>query len=172
MATGLLLTSSLEQHLSYADSLKNSISQRIGNYDMEMKTDPAIPIAGQNTKILLRISSINGEELIDLPIIIKISKDGTELKKTYPILIPYGHNTYSYIFSESGLYALGVSIDDYAYSGRTVTFTFPIDVSSPFAANFDMYVIIVIIAITLIVALIFLKRNNIIRKRRVEGMKY
>src|SRR5918999_796338 len=62
MATGLLLTSSLEQHLSYADSLKNSISQRIGNYDMEMKTDPAIPIAGQNTKILLRISSINGEE--------------------------------------------------------------------------------------------------------------
>jgi hypothetical protein len=170
----LLPWPSFTQQLSYADSLKNSILQRIGNYNMEMKTDPVNPIAGQNTKILLRISSVDGEELVDLPIIIRIFKDGIELEKTHPILIPYGHNTYSYIFSEPGLYTLDIVIDDYAYSGQDITFTFPISVSSFSAANFGTYIIIAVIMIILIVALIFLKRrrNNKQGKRRVEDVSY
>jgi hypothetical protein len=170
----LLPLPSFIQELSYADSLKNSILQRIGNYNMEMKTDPINPIVGQNTKILLRISSVNGEELVDLPIIIRIFKDGIELEKTHPILIPYGHNTYSYIFLEPGLYALDVVVDDYAYSGQDITFTFPISVSSFSAANFGTYIIIITAAImiVLIVALIFLKRrrNSRQRKRSVEDV--
>jgi hypothetical protein len=172
----LLPWPSFTQQLSYADSLKNSILQRIGNYNMEMKTDPVNPIAGQNTKILLRTSSVDGEELVDLPIIIRIFKDGIELEKTHPILIPYGHNTYSYIFSEAGLYTLDIVIDDYTYSGQDITFTFPISVSSFSAANFGTYIIIIaVIMIVLIVALIFLKRrrrNNKQGKRRVEDVSY
>jgi hypothetical protein len=172
--------------LSYADSLKNSISQRIGNYNMEMKTDPINPIAGQNTNVLLRISNIDGEDLIELIfIIIKISKAGTELESApHPILVPYGHYTYSYVFSEAGIYALQVEITDnyyYAYPGQqNITFTFPISVSSFYAADFSLYTIISIIIVVIVIVLVLLifqkrkknKREKMSSKRSIEGMKY
>jgi hypothetical protein len=117
---------------AFADSIKGSIRQNIGNYNMEMKTDPSNPIAGQNTKILLRIGSINGDDLVDLPILIRISLDGKDLTKTNPILVPYGHYVYNYIFSKTGIYALNVDINNDYYSGQNITFTFPINVNGQF----------------------------------------
>ena len=117
---------------AFADSIKGSIRQNIGNYNMEMKTDPSNPIAGQNAKILLRIGSINGDDLVDLPILIRISHDGQNLTKTNPILIPYGHYVYNYIFQKPGIYALNVDINNDYYSGQNITFTFPINVNGPF----------------------------------------
>src|SRR5918911_880184 len=117
---------------AFADSIKGSIRQNIGNYNMEMKTDPTIPIVGQNAKILLRIGSINGDDLVDLPIIIRISLDGHDLTRTNPILVPYGHYVYNYVFTESGTYALNVDINNDYYSGQNITFTFPINVNGPF----------------------------------------
>jgi hypothetical protein len=117
---------------AFADSIKGSIRQNIGNYNMEMKTDPSNPIAGQNTKILLRIGSINGDDLVDLPILIRISLDGKDLTKTNPILVPYGHYVYNYIFPKTGIYALNVDINNDYYSGQNITFTFPINVNGQF----------------------------------------
>ena len=117
---------------AFADSIKGSITQNIGNYNMEMKTDPANPVAGQNAKILLRIGSINGDDLVDLPIIIRISLDGHDLTRTNPILVPYGHYVYNYVFTKSGTYALNVDINNDYYSGQNITFTFPINVNGPF----------------------------------------
>ena len=53
---------------------------------MELKTDPKAPITNQNTKILLKIGSVNGDALVDLPIFIRIAKHGVELEKTSPIV--------------------------------------------------------------------------------------
>jgi hypothetical protein len=117
---------------AFADSIKGSIRQNIGNYNMEMKTDPSNPVAGQNAKILLRIGSINGDDLVDLPILIRISHDGQNLTKTNPILVPYGHYVYNYIFQKPDIYALNVDINNDYYSGQNITFTFPINVNSPF----------------------------------------
>jgi hypothetical protein len=117
---------------AFADSIKGSIRQNIGNYNMEMKTDPSNPIAGQNAKILLRIGSINGDDLVDLPILIRISLDGKDLTKTNPILVPYGHYVYNYIFPKTGIYALNVDINNDYYSGQNITFTFPINVNGQF----------------------------------------
>ena len=132
---GSLINSSLllpyTQH-AYADPLKNSIRQVIGNYNMEMRTDPKIPVAGQTTTISLRISSVNGDDLVDLPIVIRISNGGNELERTNPILVPYGHYVYKHTFSEAGIYALDVDINDTNYSGQNIVFTFPINVSSSF----------------------------------------
>jgi hypothetical protein len=123
-------------HQASADSLQNAIQQRIGNYDFQVKTDPRVPIAGQNTHILLRISSVNGDDLVDLPIIIMISKDGAKLQLSQPILVPYGHYTYDYIFRQPGLYALDIDINDYSYSNQNITFTFPINVANSFTGYF------------------------------------
>ena len=44
---------------AYADSLRSALPQRIGNYNVEMKTETMTPISGQNAKIFLKISSVN-----------------------------------------------------------------------------------------------------------------
>ena len=129
----LLIIGSFSTQQAIADPLKNSIRQVIGNYNMEMRTDPKIPVVGHATSISLRISSVNGDDLVDLPIVIKISNGGKELEKTHPILVPYGHYIYKYTFSEAGIYALDIDINDTNYSGQDLVFTFPINVSSSFA---------------------------------------
>ena len=178
MINGLLfLSSSLLQQQVFADSLRNAIRQRIGNYDMEMKTDPLIPIAGQNTGILLRISGVNGDDLIDLPIVIRIAKHEVELESTHPIFVPYGHYTHYYTFSEPGVYALDIDVNDSAYSGEIVTFTFPIYVSnSVFGYSFSsLFPLAAGIVITVIVigGLIFLdkRRKKKTKIRTIEDTK-
>jgi hypothetical protein len=153
---------------TYADSLRNALPQRIGNYNVEMKTDPTTPISGQNAKIFLKISSVNRDDLVDLPIIINISKDGIRQETTHPIFVPYGHNTDEFIFKEPGIYALDVTILDDVYTGQNLTVTFPITVMTPLLGYFSLsssssvpfIATIVIIATTSGVILIYKRKRR------------
>ena len=122
---------------AYADSLRSALPQRIGNYNVEMKTDPTTPISGQSAKIFLKISSVNMDDLVDLPIIINISKDGVRQETTHPIFVPYGHYTDQFIFKEPGIYALDVTILD-VYTAQNLTVTFPITVVTPLFGYFSL----------------------------------
>ena len=161
---------------AFADSIKGSIRQNIGNYNLEMKTDPSNPIAGQNAKILLRIGSINGDDLVDLPILIRISLDGEDLTKTNPILVPYGHYIYNYIFPKTGIYALNVDINNDYYSGQNITFTFPINVNGQFllfpyvnsSSSTGITVTGIIIAIAVIVIAIYISTHLSRRQRNLQ----
>jgi hypothetical protein len=136
---GLLLVFSIATAIlilggeAFADPLLNASKQRIGNYDFEMTTEPTSPVVGSPTKILLRMAGVNGDDLVDVPIVVRIVKDGEELHRTSPIVIPYGHHTIDYTFPEAGRYALYVELKDYAYSGETLTFTFLLNIAGPFA---------------------------------------
>jgi hypothetical protein len=149
---------------AFADSIKGSIRQNIGNYNMEMKTDPSNPVASQNAKILLRIGSINGDDLVDLPILIRISHDGHNLTKTNPILVPYGHYIYNYIFQKPGIYTLNVDINNDYYSGQNISFTFPVNVNGPFlffpymnlSSSSGITMVGIIIATAIIVIVIYM----------------
>lgn len=165
-------------HHAYADPLKNSIRQVIGNYNMEMRTDPKIPVSGQTTAISLRISSVNGDDLVDLPIVIRISNGGGELERTHPILVPYGHYIYKHTFSEAGIYAIDIDINDTNYSGQNIVFTFPINVSSSFAGYPLSSILplaagaVISVAITGIIVVIFLnKRKHNGRKKTIKSTK-
>jgi hypothetical protein len=151
-------------HQVYADSLKSALKQRIGNYEVEMVTDPKSPVIGQNNRILLRFGSINGDDLIDVPIVIRIFKDNIELEKTRQILVPYGHYNYNYVFPESGRYIVFVDVNDVAYSNQILNFIYFIDVpeswnnsSLPLAI---ITVVVIAIVITTIVSLIFFRRKT------------
>ena len=162
-----------------ADPLKNAVQQRIGNYDIQIKTDPKFPIAGQNTHIMFRISSVNGDELVDLPIITRLTKDGKEFEHSNPILIPYGHYTYSHIFKQPGIYSLNIDINNDPYSNQNITFTFPIDVSSSFVGAFYSFssslpIIIGVIfgiAVAILIGLIFTTRRMKRKKDTIEHTK-
>jgi hypothetical protein len=170
----LLVIGLLFNQQAIADSLKNSILQRIGNYNIEMKTDPKIPIAGQNTKIFLRISSVNGDELVDVPIVITIIKDGVNLEKTHPIFVPYSHFTHEYVFSKAGVYAVNIDINDSGYSDQNIAFTFPINVLDSFAVYFSSSVLLPLASVIISViigATILLNRRKKNGRRTIEHKK-
>jgi hypothetical protein len=110
---------------AFADPLQGAIKQRIGNYDLEMTTMPKPVPVGSPTTIMLRFSGVNGDDLVDVPVAVAISKDGNEVYRTTPAIVPYGHYSFNYTFLQPGGYALYVYLTDAAYSGQVLTFTFP-----------------------------------------------
>ena len=151
-------------HQVYADSLKSALKQRIGNYEVEMVTDPKSPVIGQNNKIILRFGSVNGDDLIDVPIVIRIFKNNIELEKTHQILVPYGHYSYNYVFPESGRYILYVDVDDMAYSNQILNFIYFIDVPESWNnSSLPLAIItvgVIATVITSIVGVIFFQRKK------------
>lgn len=123
-----LATSAVE---AFADPLQGASKQRIGNYDFEMTTTPKTLVAGQPSTIMLRFAGVNGDDLVDVPISIRIVREGAEIFRTNPIVVPYGHHNFEYTFPDPGTYALYVDLNDYAYTGQTLTFTFPVSAVGP-----------------------------------------
>ena len=167
IAFGCIITAALIINPSqqvYADSLKSALKQRIGNYEVEMVTDPKSPVIGQNNRIILRFGSVNGDDLIDVPIVIRIFKDNIELEKTDQILVPYGHYNYDYVFPESGRYILYVDVNDVAYSNQILNFIYFIDVPESWNnSSLQLAVITVVliaIVITIIVTVILFQRKK------------
>jgi hypothetical protein len=146
----------VEQRVVFADIIKGAIRQRIGNYDMEMKTLPQNPVVNTNSKIQLRVGSVEGDELVDIPIVIRISKGGSELTRTNPISVTYGHFTFPYTFNQSGIYSLDVDVYDTSYNSQNITFTFPITVVNQFMSFFtpseslnavDVVIVLIVVSI-------------------------
>jgi len=149
---------------AFADPLKNAYRQRIGNYDVEMTTEPKSPPVGSPTDILIRIAGVNGDDLVDVPITIKLVKDGVELQSTNPITVPYGHLTHEYTFAQAGRYVLYVDLNDYSYSGETLTFTFFVNVAGPFDYLYIAVPSAAAVAVGIAGTLVFMKR----KKKQVE----
>ncbi|MER3408219.1 MAG: hypothetical protein C4292_05635 [Nitrososphaera sp.] len=103
--------------------------QRIGNYDFQVAFEPNPPVAAKPMTLLMRIASVNGDDLVDVPMTIRIDKDGKEIHRVGPVIAPYGHYSYNFTFPEPGRYAVYVDLADYAYSGETLTFTFLVPVA-------------------------------------------
>jgi hypothetical protein len=156
----------------FADQLTNALQQRIGNYNIQMKMEPNIPIANENTKITLRIASVNGDEIVDLPVIIRIIKDNVVLSNSTPIFIQYGHYTFSYKFPQAGIYAMNVVIQNDPSSNQDIIFTFPLNISDRLVGFFYSYSYSILfigalsIAITILTVVVH-KRNYKANQRRV-----
>lgn len=131
LTASLVITLLLSIGQAFADPLQNAYRQRIGNYEIEMTTEPKSPIADNPTNILIRIAGVNGDDLIDVPITVRLVKDGIELQRSSQIIVPYGHHTDEYTFSEAGRYVLYLDLNDYSYSRQTLTFTFFVNVAGP-----------------------------------------
>ncbi|MFZ0328728.1 MAG: hypothetical protein WAL66_15645 [Nitrososphaeraceae archaeon] len=165
----------VEQKIALADTIKGAIRQRIGNYDMEMKTIPSNPVEGTNTKIQLRIGSVEGDELIDIPVVIRLSKGGLELARTNPISVTYGHYIFPYTFNQTGIYSLDVDVYDTSYNSQNITFTFPVTVISPYLSFFmpSQPLNVVALEIVLVVASIIcgVAGTIYIRRKKARAME-
>lgn len=118
-----------------ADIPKNGLSQKIGSYTIQLNTVPTIPTIGKKTNILISIASSNSDlPSTDIPIVIRILKDDSEINKTKPIFLSGGHMIYPYVFKVPGLYGLHVdflnnSLGADSGSNQLSTFEFPLQIS-------------------------------------------
>ena len=159
LVVGLTLTTT--GHV-FADLLQGGSKQRIGNYDVEMTTEPKSPTVGSSssspTNILIRIAGVNDDHPADVPIMMRLVKDGVVLQTTNPIIVPYGHYIHEFTFAQPGRYVLYVDLNDYIYSGEVLSFTFFINVSGPF--DFLYIAVpsaIVVVAVGIVSMLLFMK---------------
>jgi hypothetical protein len=153
----------------FADLLKGASKQRIGNYDVEMTTEPKSPTVGGSsspTNILIRIAGVNGDHPADVPIMMRLVKDGVVLQTTNPVIIPSGHYIHEFVFSDAGKYVLYVDLNDYIYSGEVLTFTFFINVSGPFDYLYIAVPLAAVIAVGIVSAVVFMKgkKNRDVQK--------
>ena len=153
---------------SHADMPVGGLQQRIGNYDVSVKTDSPQPQTGTTVKILIAIAAVNGDDISGIPVDITIKDDGSTLSGlNRPIAVPYGHYTYQYKFEKPGIYSLFVDVFDIYFTGRQVSFTFPIEVKSTFfglwgASDMMGYILVpsIVIVVSTILVLILWQRHK------------
>ena len=165
---------------AYSDSMTGgALSQRIGGFDVELKTEPAAPVAGERTSIFVRIGSINGYDAVDTPISIKVTKQGDEVHKSNTVFVPNGHYTYTYNFAEPGVYGINILIQDTTAFGETrstsssfplssqsqsILFTFPVSVQSKSLLVFSglqlALILTVVVAVCAIVVFYLKAKRN------------
>ena len=158
LIVGLTLATTSE-HV-FADLLQGASKQRIGNYDVEMATEPKSPTVGGSsspTNILIRIAGVNGDHPADIPIMMRLVKDGVVLQTTNPIIVPSGHYIHEFAFAEAGRYVLYVDLNDYIYSGEVLTFTFFINVSGPFDYLYIAVPSVAVFAVGIVSAVVLMK---------------
>lgn len=169
IALGVILTifSSFSAHPAIADQLGNSLQQRIGDYDIQVNTVPAVPITGQESRINIMITTVSNNPIIDTPIAIKISDEKNELIRTEPILLQSGHYSYNHIFNKAGIFLLSIDIldnptlGDSNDSNRKLVFDFPITVSDPISVqltSLTLPITLTAIAIASIILLVLFKK--------------
>jgi len=145
---------------AFADPLQDAQKQRIGNYDVEMTTEPKSLVGGSHSNILIRIAGVNGDDLVDTQIMLHLFRGSEELQRTNPIIVPYGHHIHKYTFPEAGRYVLYVDLNDYSYSGETLTFTFFVNVAGPFDYLYVLAPSAAVVAVALGGTLVFVKRKK------------
>lgn len=170
----IIATTSLSQtilHDAFAHQLFNSSGQKIGNYYVQVATDPEIPTTGENTKIMMRVSSVDGTELSDVPISISISRNGQEIEKIPQIIVTEGHHELDYKFLEQGNYVFYVYLQDIYFSGETITYIFNISTLNPFGYIFYSLITFAVVTPLVVIAIIYVTNKRRSRKQKISENK-
>lgn len=164
------LSSQIITHDVFAHQLFNSSGEKIGNYYVQVATDPEIPTTGQNTNIMMRISTVDGTELSDVPISISITKNGQEIKKIPQIVVTQGHHEFVYKFLEPGNYVFYVALNDIYFTGKTITYIFNISTLNPFGYIFYSLITFAVVTPLVVIAIIYIT-NKRKRKKQISENK-
>ena len=153
----------------FAHQLFNSSGQKIGNYYVQVATDPEIPTTGQNTKIMMRVSSVDGTELSDVPISISITKNGQEIDKIPQIVVTGGHYELNYKFLEQGNYVFYIDVNDIYFTGKIITYIFNISTLSPFGYIFYSLITFAVVTPLVVITVIYITNKRRSKKKISEN---
>jgi hypothetical protein len=121
-----------------AHALFNSAEETVGDRRVQIATDPEIPELNEKSKILLRVTDLDLNEVPSHVMGIRIFYNNEQIDGIPPRSIEGGHWSFDYVFKTHGNHIFRVDLYDNA--GKVRTYTFNISTQSPFGYIF-IYVI-------------------------------
>ena len=119
-----------------AHPLFNSGEEWIGDYRIQIATQPEIPAVDEEIQVLLRIVDADFKEPDQFTIGIRIFYDGEQIDAVMPNMYQNGHMEMDYIFEMSGNHVFRVDLYDVAADGQPLTYTFNISSQDTFGFVF------------------------------------
>ena len=121
---------------AYGHSLFNSAEETLGDYRVQIATQPEFPQIGERSQILLRVTGQDGEEVERFTMGNRIFYNDEQIITWRPESYDGGHMQKDFIFEESGNHIFRIDLYDAAEDGGILTFTFNISTQSPFGYVF------------------------------------
>ena len=121
---------------AHGHSLFNSSEETLGNYRVQIATQPEFPQIGERSQILIRITDQDGEEVNRFTMGNRIFYNGEQIITWRPESYDSGHMEKDFFFEESGNHIFRIDLYDVAEDGGVLTFTFNISTQSPFGYVF------------------------------------
>ena len=119
-----------------AHPLFNSGEEWIGDYRIQIATQPEIPAVDEEIQVLLRIVDADFEELDQFEMGIRIFHGGEQIDAVMPKMYQGGHTEMDYIFEMSGNHIFRVDLYNISEDGRVLTYTFNISAQNTFGFIF------------------------------------
>ena len=119
-----------------AHPLFNSGEEWIGDYRIQIATQPEIPAVGEEIQVLFQIVDTDFQELDQFTMGIRIFYDGEQIDGVMPKMYQNGHMEMDYIFEMSGNHVFRVDLYDIADDGQPLTYTFNISSQNTFGFVF------------------------------------
>ena len=121
---------------AYGHSLFNSAEQTLGDYRVQIATQPEFPQIGERSQVLFRVTDQDGEEVERFTMGNRIFYNDEQIITWRPESYEGGHMEKYFIFEESGNHIFRVDLYDAAEDGGILTYTFNISTQSPFGYVF------------------------------------
>ena len=121
---------------AYGHSLFNSSEQTLGDYRVQIATQPEFPQIGERSQILIRVTDQDGKEVDRFMMGNRIFYNEEQIITWRPESYDGGHMEKDFIFEESGNHIFRVDLYDAASDGGVLTFSFNISTQSPFGYVF------------------------------------
>ncbi|MEW6044813.1 MAG: hypothetical protein AB1608_11180 [Thermoproteota archaeon] len=137
-------------------SLFNSAESTIGDNRVQIATDPEIPQINDKTKILLRVTDLELNEVPRFTAGIRVFYDDVQVDGIPPQSIEGGHWSYDYVFDRPGNHIFRVDL--YDAEGKVITHTFNVSTQSPFGYIFIYVIVSGAVGLAIVVGYIYLPR--------------
>lgn len=145
--------------LQHADghALFNSAESTIGESRVQIATEPEIPGVNEKTKILIRVTDLNLEEVKRFTMGIRIFYNDVQIDAVPIQSIESGHWSFDYVFKEQGNHIFRVDL--YDSEGRPVMHTFNMSTQNPFGYIFIYVIVSGAIGLGVLVGYIYLPKK-------------
>ena len=117
-------------------SLFNSSEEILGDYRVQIATQPEFPQIGDKSQVLIRITDADYNEVDRFTMGMRIFFNEEQIDAVRPQSIDGAHFETDFIFYDSGNHIFRVDLYDATDDGQILTFTFNISTQSPFGYIF------------------------------------
>ena len=119
-----------------AHSLFNSSEETLGDFRVQIATQPEFPQIGEKSQLLIRVTDTDYNEVDDFTMGIRIFFNEDQSDAIRPESIVGAHWTIDFVFIDSGNHIFRVDLYDPMDYGNPLTFTFNLSTQSPFGYIF------------------------------------